>query len=96
MRVLIFIAMIGMAASGAVAQDASEPVVDKCAQSETWFNAAVQARLDGDSIGKVRRNLRKDMDRTAAEQLADFVFSLPQELLTPEVGKAARAQCEAL
>ncbi|WP_417206578.1 hypothetical protein [Antarctobacter sp.] len=91
MRILAMIAVFGMTASGAMAQD-----VDKCALTETWFNAAVQARLDGDTIGKVRRTLRKDMDRTAAEQLAEFVFALPEEALTPEVAKAARTQCEAL
>lgn len=91
MRVLAIIAVIGMTVSGASAQE-----VDSCAQTETWFNAAVQARLDGDGKGKVRRALRKEMDRTAAEQLADFVFALPEEHLTPDLGKAARAQCEAL
>lgn len=91
MRMLAMIAVIGMMASGAVAQNA-----DKCELTETWFNAAVQARLDGEQIGQVRRALRKDMDRTAAEQLAEFVFALPEAALTPEVAKAARTQCEAL
>ena len=91
MRVLAFIAVLGLTTSGAFAQK-----VDSCAQTEAWFNAAVQARLDGDRKAKVRRTLTKEMGRTAAEQLADFVFALPEEQLNPEVGKAARAQCEAL
>ncbi|MBV7396324.1 hypothetical protein [Mameliella sediminis] len=91
MRVLGFIAAFGIAASGAMAQD-----VDKCEQTETWFNMAAQARLDGDNKNKVRRTMAKEMGKDAAGQLVDFIFLVPEAQLTPELGKAARAQCEAL
>lgn len=95
MRGLVIFAVFGIWASVAVAQDAENPL-DKCAQTEAWFMMAVDARLAGDSLRKVRRALTKEMGLTAAEQLTDFVFALPEAQLTPEVGKLARAQCEAL
>ncbi|GGF80710.1 hypothetical protein SAMN05216376_11543 [Mameliella alba] len=91
MRALVMIAVLGFGASTAVAQDA-----DKCVQTETWFNTAVQARLDGDSKSKVRRTMTREMGKDAAGQLVDFIFLLPEAQLTPDLGKAARAQCEAL
>jgi hypothetical protein len=96
MRAVVLMIGIGLWATGAAAQDAEAPALDKCAQSEVWFNVAVDSRLLGDNKRQVRRKLSPDMGRDAADQLADFVFDLPVELLTPEVGKAARAQCEAL
>ncbi|SMX47589.1 hypothetical protein [Maliponia aquimaris] len=95
MRGLAMMAVLGFLAAGASAQDADTPV-DKCAQTEAWFMMAVDARLAGDTLRKVRRTLTQEMGKTAAEQLADFVFALPEAQLTPEVGKLARAQCEAL
>lgn len=95
MRGLVLIAVFGLWAPMAIAQDA-EPALDKCEQAEVWFNMAVDARRLGDNKRKVRRMLTKEMGRTAAEQLADFVFALQVAQLTPAVGKAARAQCEAL
>ena len=95
MRGVAVLAVFGLWVTGASAQGA-EGTVDKCAQTEAWFMMAVDARLEGDNLRKVRRMLTQEMGRTAAEQLADFVFALPEVHLTPEVGKLARAQCEAL
>ena len=78
------------------AQSDGDDAQDACAQTETWFMSAVEARLEGKSKSRVRRSLRGEMGTTAAEQLVEFVFALPENMLTPEVGKAARAQCEAL
>ncbi len=89
MRVLAMVAVFGILSSGAAAQD-------KCAATEALFNMGIEARQDGDSKRKVRRMLTREMGRDAAEQLADFVFALPDDQLTPAIGQAARAQCEAL
>ena len=70
--------------------------LDKCAQTEAWFNVAVDSRKLGETKASVRRVLRPDMGREAADQLVDFVFALPEEQLTREIGAMARKQCEAL
>lgn len=94
MRVFLSLFLIlGLPAAGF----AEGEEVSRCEKVEMWFNTAIQARVDGSGEGKVRRMMRKEMgDRTAAEELTKHVFALPEELLTEEVGKAARTQCEAL
>ncbi len=101
MRAAVAIGICGLAAVVAwgapgMAQSDGDDAQDACAQTETWFMSAVEARLEGKSKSRVRRSLRGEMGTTAAEQLVEFVFALPENMLTPEVGKAARAQCEAL
>lgn len=94
MRGFVSVVALSLLPFVAVAEDA-EP--SQCEKVESWFNTAVMARAEGAGEGKVRRMMRKEMgDRTAAEELAKHVFALPEELLTEEVGAAARAQCEAL
>lgn len=80
-----------------IATSAEDAEPSQCEKVEGWFNTAIAARADGAGEAKVRRMMRREMgDRTAAEELAKHVFALPEELLTEEVGAAARAQCEAL
>jgi hypothetical protein len=95
MRLVSLVAFLALCSTGVFAQDEAEPL-DTCAHTEAWFKMGVDARLLGDNQRKVRRMLIKEMGRTAGEQLSEFIFALPEEQLTPEVGKAARAQCEAL
>ena len=95
MRGLAVMAVCGLMASGALAQG-SDKALDACAQTEVWFMTAVDARLEGESKKDVSESLAEEMGKEAASQLADFVFALPEAQLTPEVGKLARAQCEAL
>ena len=92
MRNVAFALVLAVAANAAVAQDDA----DKCEQTEAWFKLAVDSRIMGQSKPQVRRALRTEMERKAADQLADFVFTLPSEMLTPEVAKLARQQCETL
>lgn len=95
MRVLSLAVALALWSTASHAQQ-SDTDLDQCAQTEAWFNMAVEARQNGDNKRKVRRVMSKEMGRDAAEQLVDFIFLLPEAQLSPEVGKAARLQCEAL
>ena len=90
MRYALFAMILLTVAPAAQAQD------DSCAQTEAWFNQAVESRQTGQSERAVRRSLRADMGQEAADQLVAFVFALPAEQLSPAVGAMARAQCEGL
>ena len=61
---------------------------------------AFNARKEGETKRKVRRDMQAALDRTAAEMLAEFVWSVPEEALTEEeIGKAGAMfldQCKAL
>ncbi|WP_425071987.1 hypothetical protein [Sagittula sp. S175] len=92
MRKLVVALFIGLIAAPVLAEDE----LDKCAQTEAWFNLAVDSRKLGETKAAVRRTLRPDMGREAADQLVDFVFALPDEHLNHELGAAARKQCEGL
>lgn len=92
MRVFALIAVVSLFASGALAQEA-----DKCAKTEGWFKLAIDSRILGEPKAKVRRLLQAEMgERKAAKDLANFVYLLPKEQLTPALAEAARAQCEAI
>lgn len=92
MRKALYALLFAIAATPVVAQGDLE----KCAQTEAWFKLAVDSRVNGRSKADVRTTLRAEMERKAADQLADFVFTLPANMLTPAVGQAAREQCELL
>ncbi|MBP0484065.1 hypothetical protein [Sagittula salina] len=92
MRKTILALCLVCAAPAAFAQEA----LDKCAQTEAWFNLAVDSRKLGETEIAVRRTLRADMGRDAADQLVAFVYALPEEHLTHDVGALAREQCEGL
>jgi type II secretory pathway component PulJ len=70
--------------------------LDKCAQTEEWFNQAIGARKAGLEKSDALTALRPAMGRKPADELVNFVWSMPAEYLTPEVAAAARAQCEKL
>lgn len=77
----------------AQAESAAKP---DCAAQAALVMEVVNGRVDGVRKGKARRDLVKSLDKTAGEMLADWVYSLPEEQLTDEVGKAYKAQCEAM
>ncbi|SMX30279.1 hypothetical protein TRP8649_04422 [Pelagimonas phthalicica] len=77
----------------AQADSAAKP---DCAAQAALVMEVVNGRVDGVRKGKARRELVKSLDKTAGEMLADWVYSLPEEQLTDEVGKAYKAQCEAM
>ncbi|GAA4218208.1 hypothetical protein GGQ68_002411 [Sagittula marina] len=77
----------------AVAQD---DALETCAQTEAWFNLAVDSRKMGEPKRTVQTTMRDEMDRAAADQLVEFVYALPEGQLTHAVGAMARQQCEGL
>lgn len=94
---LLALTLTAAAAQPLLAQSkASEDSLSKCAQTEAWFNLAVDNRKLGETKAGLRRQLRPDMGWQAADQLVDFVYALPEEMLTHEVGAMARQQCESM
>lgn len=88
-----FLAALILAAPMALAQ---EPLKPDCAAQADLVMEVVNGRADGIRKGKARRVLRAGLDRTAADMLAEWVYALPEEQLTDEVGKTWKTQCEAM
>ena len=78
----------------ALGQDAQAETA--CEKTERVVQEAVDARRAGDSKRKTRRMLIDVLDRTAGEQLAEYIYSLPEAQLTDEVAALFKTQCEAL
>ncbi len=72
------------------------PAVRDCAAQAALVMQAVTARVEGEPMRKTRRMLRAELDRTAGDMLAEWIYGLPEAQLTDEVGKLWQAQCEAL
>ena len=90
-----FAAMIGigiLVAGGAQAAPDADKVA-ACDKSVAVVMAGIQARKDGASMGKTRRAMRKELDRTAGDMLAEWIYALPEDQLTEEVGTVWKAQC---
>lgn len=92
MRPFVFAFFLGMSTSPLLAQQS----LDACAQTEAWFNTAVDSRILGETQADVGKTLSADMGKEAAEQLVGFVYALPEDQLTHDVGAMARKQCESL
>ena len=92
MRLVAVFAVLAVTALPAAAQP-----VDKegCLKSVEIVMAGVNARAEGKSKAATRRMLQDALDRNAGEQLAEFIWSLPEDQLTDAVGEAWKAQCEA-
>ncbi|MCT4553087.1 MAG: hypothetical protein N4A53_00200 [Pelagimonas sp.] len=75
---------------------AEEDKTASCDSQVEIVMSAVQKRLDGQRKGKTKRELRKDLGRTAGDMLADFIYSVPEDQLGDQIGEAYRAQCEAM
>lgn len=80
-------------AGAASAQEAAAPDCDRVAEI---VMGAVNARAKGESKAGARRVLRSELGRTAGDELANWVYALPEEMLTDEVGAAWKSQCETL
>ncbi|WP_299928966.1 hypothetical protein [uncultured Pelagimonas sp.] len=91
MRVLL--AALICAAPMASAQEAVKP---DCEAQAALVMDVVNGRIDGVRKGKARRTLSKSLDRTAADMLAEWVYTLPEDQLTDEIGTNWKAQCDAL
>lgn len=79
-----------------------ETVQGKAAQGESACDVTarlvaetVAARADGKSKAKARAPLRERLGRDAGDMLAEWVWSLPKDQLTPAVGAAWKTQCDA-
>jgi hypothetical protein len=67
-----------------------------CEAQAAMVMEVVTGRVEGKRQKAAERKLRKALGRDAAELLAAWVYSLPEEHLTEEVGTAWQAQCESL
>ena len=75
---------------------ADEPTALDCDAQVELVMGVVNGRVEGVRKAKARRVLRDGLDRNAADMLADWVYELPPEQLTDEIGAAWKVQCEAL
>jgi hypothetical protein len=92
MRGLVLgLVLLGLSAGASGAQQGD---LDKCAQTEAWFMLAIESRQAGQSKTEVRRTLRGEMERKAADELTDFIFDVPRSQLSPVIARAVRQQCE--
>jgi hypothetical protein len=89
--VLLGLLLTGLSAGAASAQ---QDDLDTCEQTEAWFVLAIESRQAGQSRSEVRRTLRAEMERKAADELTDFIFSVPRAQLSPAIARAVRQQCE--
>ena len=86
-----------LAASPAFADEDKEAL---CRERADLVVQAFTARKAGERRGKVQREMRTALDRTAAEMLTEFVWSVPDEALTDEqisgAGTMFYEQCKSL
>jgi hypothetical protein len=88
----ILAAVVALLPLAAAAQtyDAAE-----CDRQARLVMTGVEARGRGADIATTRRVLSQDLPEDVAEMLADWIHSLPAELVGDAVGEAWRRQCEA-
>ncbi|MCC1491727.1 hypothetical protein [Cognatishimia sp. F0-27] len=92
MRALVFAIFFAAPAGIAFADEAKEQACDK---QVALVMQAVNARAEGQSMRKTRTMLRKELDRTAGDALAEWIYALPEAQLTDAVGDAWKTQCMA-
>ena len=88
---LILAAPVAAQQSGTDGADTER--LQSCTRQAQLVVGAVEARADGVSQRRARRGLRKELGPEAAEMLSAWIYSLPEEQLTPAVGDAWQAQC---
>lgn len=91
-----FLALSMLALPLAGAAEAQEAAARDCDRVAEIVMGAVNARADGASKAKARRALRSELGQTAGDELANWVYGLPEEMLTEEVGQAWKSQCQTL
>ncbi len=96
MRVCFSAFALGMSAMFAASSVPALADIDAaaCAKTGTVVQQAVDARLAGDGKTKTRAMLTAELDAAAGAQLAEFIYSLPANLLTDDVAKQFEAQCK--
>ncbi|MBY6003532.1 hypothetical protein KUV62_06420 [Salipiger bermudensis] len=91
---LTLAASLGLLASLPLAASAQQDKAAACAESAGIVMQAVESRKEGVAKSKARAALRDQIgDRGAGDMLADWIWSLPEDQLTDEVGAAWEAQC---
>lgn len=88
--------LTGLLMTAPMAAWAEEPLKPDCDAQAALVMDVVNDRASGVRKGKARRVLRAALDRTAADMLADWVYALPEEQLTDEIGKTWKKQCAAM
>jgi hypothetical protein len=83
-------AALCLAATPALAQDYD------CDRAAAVVMQAVEARSAGTAEAEAARLLTAELGDAVGAELAAWVYALPPELLTEEVGRAWKSQCEAL
>ena len=68
----------------------------ECAEQARMVMVGVTARAEGRNRDQAIRALDGELPEDVAAMLVDWIYALPPELLTEQVGEAWRAQCEAL
>lgn len=68
----------------------------ECAEQARMVMVGVTARAEGRSRDQAIRALIDELPEDVATMLADWIYALPPEVLTEQVGEAWRAQCQAL
>lgn len=94
MKSLMITGILVALATGAQAE--SDALDIDCAAQAELVMEVVTGRTEGVRKRKARRTLREGLGKTAGDALAEWVYSLPEEQLTDEVGAAWKAQCETL
>ncbi|WP_226621835.1 hypothetical protein [Alloyangia pacifica] len=90
MRNLLVLGLVLAAATPASAQS------DKAARCETSAKTvmeAVQARKDGIPLRRTERELRRALDRDTGATLAQWIYELPEDQLTLDVGRDWEQKC---
>ncbi len=84
----------GLALAGpGMAQTAEDQGV--CDVTARLVSDTVSARAAGKSKAQARKPLRAALGDKAGDVLAEWVWTLPRDQLTPAVGQAWKDQCEA-
>lgn len=93
MKYLAILSFCLTALTGPVLAEAAPEKVAACEKSTAVVMAGVQARRDGVPMRKARREMHAALDRTAGDVLAEWIYGLPEDQLTDEIGEAWKAQC---
>ena len=73
---------------------AQQDKTDQCAEAAAIVMSGVDARIEGRSLRQTRTMLRRTLDRTAGDELANWIYALPEEALSEQIGTLWQTQCE--
>ncbi|WP_353472828.1 hypothetical protein PVT71_02005 [Salipiger sp. H15] len=85
--------ILGLALAAATPVSAQSDKAARCETSAKMVMEAVQARKDGIPQKRTERELRRALDRDAGTMLAQWIYGLPEDQLTLDVGRQWEKQC---